>query len=144
MCCVGQTRAPSVASNCSASSYLSTDSRDRALSNASQLRPSFDSKTIDAMNGKELDGRAIRLDFSQPRDVNGGGRGRGMSFGGGGGRGRGGFDGGRGRGGGRVRHFTLFKALRPDNLYVPGSWQRSWSRSGWRQRRNADRCHYLL
>ena len=101
-------------------------------------------KAIDAMNGKELDGRAIRLDFSQPRDANGGGRGRGMSFGGGGGRGRGGFDGGRGRGGGRVRHFTLFKTLRPDNLYVPGSWQRSWSRSGWRQRRNADRCHYLL
>ena len=38
-----QIRAPSVASNRSASSHLSTDSRDRALSNASQLRPSFDS-----------------------------------------------------------------------------------------------------
>lgn len=80
-------------------------------------------KAIDAMNGKELDGRPIRLDFSEPRDANGSGRGRG--FGGGrgrggfdggrgrggfdGGRGRGGFDGGRGRGSGRVRHFTYFK-----------------------------------
>ena len=62
-------------------------------------------KAINAMNGQELDGRAIRLDFSQPRDANGSGRGRGTGFGGG--RGRGGFDGGRGRGSGRVRHFTL-------------------------------------
>ena len=38
-----QTRAPSVASNRSVSSRPSMDSRDRALSNASQLRPSFDS-----------------------------------------------------------------------------------------------------
>ena len=71
-------------------------------------------KALEAMSGKELDGRPIRLDFSQPRDANGAGRGRGAGFGGGrgrggfdGGRGRGGFDGGRGRGGGRVRHFTL-------------------------------------
>ena len=69
-------------------------------------------KALDAMSGRELDGRSIRLDFSQPRDANGIGRGRGAGFGGGrgrggfdgGGRGRGGFDGGRGRGGGRVRH----------------------------------------
>lgn len=81
-------------------------------------------KAIEAMNGEELDGRPIRLDFSQPRDANGFGRGRG-GFGGGrgrggfdggrgrggfdGGRGRGGFDGGRGRGSGRVRHFTYYK-----------------------------------
>jgi hypothetical protein len=38
-----QIRAPSVASNRSASSRPSTDSRDRAPSNASQLQPSFDS-----------------------------------------------------------------------------------------------------
>ena len=38
-----QIRTPSVASNRSASSHPSMDSRDRALSNASQLRPSFDS-----------------------------------------------------------------------------------------------------
>ena len=46
-------------------------------------------KAFDAMKGQELDGRAIRIDYSQPRDANaprGGGRGGG----------RGGFDRGRG------------------------------------------------
>ena len=38
-----QVRTPSVASNRSARSHPPTDSRDRSLSNASQLRPSFDS-----------------------------------------------------------------------------------------------------
>jgi nucleolin len=93
-------------------------------------------KAMDAMNGGELDGRSIRLDFSQPRDANGtghgrgggrgrggfdGGRGRG-GFDGGfdGGRGRGGFDGGRGRGGGRVRCFTLSKIHNSDNLLSQG------------------------
>lgn len=55
------------------------------------------------LNGADLNGRSVRLDFSTPRQNNGGGGGgRGGSFGGrGGGRGgpRGG--GGRGRGGGR-------------------------------------------
>lgn len=63
---------------------------------------------IDALSGQEIDGRAIRLDFSQPRDASGGGgrggdrggRGGGRGFDrGGGGRG-GGFGGGRGGGGG--------------------------------------------
>ena len=44
------------------------------------------------LNGAEIDGRPVRLDFSTPRANNGGG--------GGGGRGRGGF-GGRGGGGPR-------------------------------------------
>lgn len=83
-------------------------------------------KAINAMNGKELDGRPIRLDFSQPRDANGAGRGRGAGFGGG--RGRGSFDGGRGRGSGRVRYFTLLQILRPDKLFIIGSWWRSRSR----------------
>lgn len=78
-------------------------------------------KAISAMNGQDLDGRLIRLDFSQPRDANGAGRGRGTGrgrggFDGGTGRGRGGFDGGRGRGGGRVRHFTLFQILHLDYI----------------------------
>ena len=52
------------------------------------------------LDGLEVDGRRVFLDFAQPRDSPGGG-------GGGGGRGRGGrggrggFRGGRGRGGGR-------------------------------------------
>lgn len=64
-------------------------------------------KAFDAMKGQEIDGRTIRLDFSQPRDNSGGGGGGGRGgFGGGrgggfGGRGGGGFGGrGGGRGGG--------------------------------------------
>lgn len=49
----------------------------------------------EALNGAEIAGRSIRLDFATPRDDNGGGGGRG----GFGGRGRGGDRGGRGRGG---------------------------------------------
>ena len=76
-------------------------------------------KAIDAMSGKELDGRLIRLDFTQPRDANSPGRGRGT------GRGRGGFtgfDGGRGRGGGRVRHSTSSQIHCLDNLSTVGTW----------------------
>ncbi|KAF2869382.1 hypothetical protein BDV95DRAFT_608934 [Massariosphaeria phaeospora] len=51
---------------------------------------------LENLNGTEIDGRAIRIDFATPRDDSGGGRG-----GRGGGRGGGGFSGGRGRGGDR-------------------------------------------
>ena len=64
-------------------------------------------KAHGGLAGQEIAGRAIRLDFSQPRDdSNGGSRGGRGGFGGGfgGGRGgRGGFGGDRGRGGGRGR-----------------------------------------
>lgn len=59
---------------------------------------------ITAMNGYELDGRALRVNEAQPRAEGGGGGGGGRGFGGGGGGrsggggGRGGFGGG-GRGG---------------------------------------------
>ena len=50
-------------------------------------------KAFEALKGYDLDGRQLRLDFSTPKDNNGGGGGRGG--------GRGGFGGGRGgRGGG--------------------------------------------
>ncbi|KAE9401397.1 RNA-binding domain-containing protein [Gymnopus androsaceus JB14] len=45
-------------------------------------------KAFEALSGQELDGRAVRLDYSQPRDSSGGG-GRGAPRGGRGGRGRG-------------------------------------------------------
>lgn len=63
-------------------------------------------KAFDGVQGKDIGGRNIRLDFSQPRGENGGG-------GGGGGRGRGGF-GGRGGGGGDRGwvSFFLFDLLR--------------------------------
>jgi nucleolin len=58
---------------------------------------------LEALNGQEIEGRAIRIDYATPREDNGGGGGRG-GFGGGrgGGRGgRGGFGDRGGRGGGR-------------------------------------------
>lgn len=61
------------------------------------------------LSGAEIAGRSVRLDFSRPRDNNGGGRGGfgGGGFGGGRG-GRGGFGGDRGgRGGGRVGPIPL-------------------------------------
>jgi len=63
-------------------------------------------KALEALNQTEIDGRKVRLDFSQPRDASGGGgRGGRGGFGGdrgGRGGGRGGFGGDRGgRGGGR-------------------------------------------
>src|SRR3984957_15271128 len=48
---------------------------------------------IDALNGKEVDGRQLTVNEARPREDRGGG-------GGGGGGGRGGFGGGRGGGGG--------------------------------------------
>ncbi|KAJ3835530.1 hypothetical protein F5878DRAFT_587943 [Lentinula raphanica] len=58
-------------------------------------------KAFEALNGQELDGRSVRLDFSQPRDSSGGGGGRGGRGGfGGGGFGGGGFGGGGFGGGG--------------------------------------------
>jgi nucleolin len=58
---------------------------------------------LDALNGADIEGRAIRLDFAAARDdSNAGGRGGGFSGGRGGGRGgRGGFGDRGGRGGGR-------------------------------------------
>ena len=56
---------------------------------------------IDGLNGKELDGRTLRVNESQPKpreERSGGGRG---GFGGGAGGSRGGFGGGRGGAGGR-------------------------------------------
>lgn len=59
-------------------------------------------KAFEAANGAEIEGRSIRLDYSQPRDSSGGGRGGGFGDRGGrGSRGRGGFGDRGGRGGGR-------------------------------------------
>lgn len=53
---------------------------------------------IDALNGKDVDGRDLTVNEARPREDRGGGGGRGRGGPGGGGRGRGGFGGG---GGGR-------------------------------------------
>jgi RNA recognition motif-containing protein len=51
---------------------------------------------IAAMNGKDMNGRALTVNEAKPREEGGGGRG---GFGGGGGGGRGGYGGGGGGGG---------------------------------------------
>jgi len=58
---------------------------------------------IAALNGKEVEGRALTVNEARPQQGGGGGgRGRGgFGGGGGGGRGRGGYGGGGGGGGGR-------------------------------------------
>jgi cold-inducible RNA-binding protein len=56
-------------------------------------------KAIEGMNGKDLEGRALRVNEAESKPRGGGGGGGGRSFGGGGG-GRGGFGGGGGGYGG--------------------------------------------
>jgi RNA recognition motif-containing protein len=56
---------------------------------------------IQALNGKEVDGRSLTVNEARPKE-SGGGRGGG---GGGGGGGRGGYGGGRGGGGGGGRRY---------------------------------------
>jgi RNA recognition motif-containing protein len=58
---------------------------------------------ISALNGQEVDGRALTVNEAKPREDRGGGGGRGGYGGGGGGGGRGGYGGGGG-GGGRKRY----------------------------------------
>ena len=50
---------------------------------------------IAALNGKEVDGRALTVNEAKPREDRGGGGGRGGYGGGGGGGGRGGYGGGK-------------------------------------------------
>ncbi len=64
-------------------------------------------KAIDALNGKEMDGRALTVNIAKPREERTGGGGGGggrRGYGGGGGGGGGGGYGGGGGGGGRGRY----------------------------------------
>src|SRR5262244_2757592 len=76
-----------------------TTGRPRGFAFVTMSSPEEAQKAIDALNGKELGGRALNVNIARPREE--GGRGGG----GGGGRGRGGYGGGggggRGQGGGR-------------------------------------------
>jgi RNA recognition motif-containing protein len=56
-------------------------------------------KAIQAMNGREISGRALNVNEARPRDERGGGGGGGRGFGGGGGNRGGGRPGGGGGGG---------------------------------------------
>ena len=57
-------------------------------------------QAIEQFNGKEVDGRELKVNEAKPRENRGGGGGRG-GYGGGGGGGRGGYGGGSGGGGNR-------------------------------------------
>jgi cold-inducible RNA-binding protein len=72
--------------------------RPRGFAFVTMSSPEEAQKAIDALNGKELDGRALTVNIARPREERPGGGG-----GGGGGR-RGGYGGGGGGGGGRNRY----------------------------------------
>ena len=78
--------------------------RPRGFGFVTMSTPEEAQKAIDALNGKELDGRALTVNLARPREERsggGGGGGRGGYGGGGGNRGGGGGGGG---GGGRGRY----------------------------------------
>ena len=77
--------------------------RPRGFGFVTMSTPEEAQKAIDALNGAQLDGRALTVNIARPREERppGGGGSRG---GGGGGGGRGGYGGGGGGGGGRDRY----------------------------------------
>src|SRR5437773_7173302 len=77
-----------------------TTGRPRGFAFVTMSSPEEAQKAIDAMNGKELGGRALSVNIARPREERPGGGGggggrRGYGGGGGGGGGRGGYGGGR-------------------------------------------------
>jgi RNA recognition motif-containing protein len=79
--------------------------RPRGFAFVTMSTPEEAQKAIEAMNGKELDGRALTVNIARPREERTGGGGGGRGFGGGGGGGgRRDFRGGGGGGGGRDRY----------------------------------------
>ena len=81
--------------------------RPRGFGFVTMGSPEEAQKAIDALNGKELDGRALTVNIARPREERsggGGGGGRREYGGGGGGGGRREYGGGGGGGGGRGRY----------------------------------------
>ena len=77
--------------------------RSRGFAFVEMATPEEATAAIEQMNGKELGGRALKVNEAKPRENRGGGGG-GRGFGGGGNRG-GGFGGNRGGGGGRGKSY---------------------------------------
>ena len=81
-----------------------TTGRPRGFGFVTMSSPAEAEKAIEAMNGKEMDGRALTVNIARPREDRppggGGGGGRRREFGGSSG-GGGGYSGGGGGGGGR-------------------------------------------
>src|SRR6185369_4725086 len=74
--------------------------RSRGFAFVEMSTPEEAAAAIEQMNGKEVGGRALKVNEAKPRENRGGGGGGGRGFGGGGNRG-GGYGGNRGGGGGR-------------------------------------------
>jgi RNA recognition motif-containing protein len=74
--------------------------RSRGFAFVEMSTPEEAAAAIEHMNGKEVGGRALKVNEAKPRENRGGGGGGGRGFGGGGNRG-GGYGGNRGGGGGR-------------------------------------------
>jgi RNA recognition motif-containing protein len=68
--------------------------RPRGFGFVTMSTPEEAQTAINALNGKEIDGRALTVNVAKPREERGGG---GRGFGGGGGGGRREYSGGRGR-----------------------------------------------
>jgi cold-inducible RNA-binding protein len=77
--------------------------RPRGFGFVTMGSPEEAQKAIEALNGKELDGRALTVNIARPREERSGGGGGRREFGGGGGGGRREYGGGGG-GGGRGRY----------------------------------------
>lgn len=78
--------------------------RPRGFGFVTMSSPEEAQKAIDALNGKEIDGRALTVNIARPREERPGGGGGRRDFGGGGGGGRRDYGGGGGGGGGRGRY----------------------------------------
>src|SRR5215831_14508693 len=76
--------------------------RPRGFAFVTMNSPEEAQKAIDALNGKDLGGRALSVNVARPREERPGGGGGGRGYGGG--RGHGGGGGGRGGGGRRDRY----------------------------------------
>ena len=77
--------------------------RPRGFGFVTMSSPAEAQAAIAALNGKEMDGRALTVNEAKPREERPGGGGGGGGFGGGGGGGGRGYGGGGGGGGGRER-----------------------------------------
>jgi RNA recognition motif-containing protein len=71
-----------------------TTGRPRGFAFVTMNSPEEAQKAIDALNGKELNGRALSVNIARPREERPGGGGGGRGYGGGGRGGRGGYGGG--------------------------------------------------
>jgi RNA recognition motif-containing protein len=77
--------------------------RSRGFAFVEMSTPEEAASAIEQMNGREVGGRALKVNEAKPRENRGGGGGGGRGFGGN--RGGGGYGGNRGGGGGRNKNF---------------------------------------